>query len=153
MSGRCAGFGGGQRLAEYRKAEPAWEIVLDLDRLAASEKENWVWKGADILQPSHDRALLFISRGGADAAVMREFDLVKKEFVVDGFALPEAKSRVAWRNRDALYVGTDFGAGSLTNSGYPRIVKEWQRGTALGAAKTVFEGQAERRQRGGIGGA
>ncbi len=143
MSGRCAGFGGGPRLAEYRKAEPAWEIVLDLDRLAASEKENWVWKGADILQPSHDRALLFLSRGGADAAVMREFDLVKKDFVVDGFTLPEAKSRVAWRNRDALYVGTDFGSGSLTSSGYPRIVKEWQRGTALGAAKTVFEGQVE----------
>ncbi|MGZ9174625.1 MAG: prolyl oligopeptidase family serine peptidase [Candidatus Binatia bacterium] len=130
-------------LAEYRKAEPAWEIVLDLDRLAASEKENWVWKGADILQPSHDRALLFLSRGGADAAAMREFDLVKKNFVVDGFTLPEAKSRVAWRNRDALYVGTDFGSGSLTSSGYPRIVKEWQRGTALGAAKTVFEGQVE----------
>ncbi|MGZ9125344.1 MAG: prolyl oligopeptidase family serine peptidase [Candidatus Binatia bacterium] len=130
-------------LAEYRKAEPAWEIVLDLDRLAASEKKNWVWKGADILQPSHDRALLFLSRGGADAAAMREFDLVKKNFVVDGFTLPEAKSRVAWRNRNALYVGTDFGSGSLTSSGYPRIVKEWQRGTALGAAKTVFEGQVE----------
>ncbi|MGZ8489319.1 MAG: prolyl oligopeptidase family serine peptidase [Candidatus Binatia bacterium] len=130
-------------LAEYRKAEPVWEIVLDLDRLAASEKENWVWKGADILQPSHDRALLFLSRSGADAAAMREFDLVKKDFVVDGFTLPEAKSRVAWRNRDALYVGTDFGSGSLTSSGYPRIVKEWQRGTALGAAKTVFEGQVE----------
>ena len=130
-------------LAEYRKAEPAWEIVLDLDRLAASEKENWVWKGADILQPGHDRALLFISRGGADAAVMREFDLIKKEFVVDGFVLPEAKSRVAWRHRDALYVGTDFGSGSLTNSGYPRIVKEWLRGTALQVAKTVFEGQTD----------
>ena len=66
---------------------------------------------------------------------MREFDLLKKDFVVDGFKLPEAKSRVAWRNRDSLYVGTDFGSGSLTSSGYPRIVKEWQRGTALGAPK------------------
>jgi prolyl oligopeptidase len=130
-------------LEEYRKAEPAWEIVLDLDRLAASEKENWVWKGADILPPSHDRALLFLSRGGADAAVMREFDLVKKDFVVDGFTLPEAKSRVAWRNRDALYIGSDFGPGSLTSSGYPRVVKQWQRGTPLGAAKTVFEGKVD----------
>jgi len=130
-------------LAEYRKAEPAWEVVLDLDKLASDEKENWVWKGADILQPSHDRALLFLSRGGADAAVTREFDLDKKEFVADGFTLPEAKSRVAWRHRDALYIGTDFGPGSLTNSGYPRMVKEWQRGTLLAAAKTVFEGKAE----------
>jgi prolyl oligopeptidase len=128
-------------LAEYRKAEPAWEIVLDIDKLADAEKENWVWKGADFLRPTHDRALLFLSRGGADAAVMREFDINKKEFVADGFTLPEAKSRVAWRHRDALYVGTDFGPGSLTSSGYPRLVKEWQRGTALSASKTVFEGE------------
>src|SRR5689334_4042808 len=33
-------------LAEYRKADPPWETVLDLDALAAQEKENWVWKGA-----------------------------------------------------------------------------------------------------------
>ena len=130
-------------LDEYRKTVPIWEIVLDLGQLAAVEKENWVWKGADVLRPSQDRALLFLSRGGADAAVMREFDLVKKEFVDDGFILPEAKSRVAWRHRDSIYVGTDFGAGSLTNSGYPRVVKEWQRGTPLGAAKTVFQGKVE----------
>jgi prolyl oligopeptidase len=130
-------------MAEYRKTEPAWEIVLDLDKLAAGEKENWVWKGADVLQPSHDRALLFLSRGGADAAIMREFDLITKEFVAAGFTLAEAKSRVAWRNRDVIYVGSDFGPGSLTSSGYPRVIKEWPRGTPIGAAKTVFEGKAE----------
>ncbi|MBM2804830.1 MAG: prolyl oligopeptidase, partial [Deltaproteobacteria bacterium] len=130
-------------LEEYRKAEPAWETMIDLDQLAASEKENWVWKGADILWPSHDRALVFLSRGGADAAVMREFDFDVKQFVTGGFKLPEAKSRVAWRHRDSIYVGTDFGPGSLTNSGYPRIVKEWRRGTAIEEAKTVFEGKAE----------
>ena len=130
-------------LEEYRKAEPAWETMLDLDRLAESEQENWVWKNADILRPTHDRALIFLSRGGADAAVMREFDLDKKAFVTAGFTLPEAKSRVVWRNRDSIYVGTDFGPGSLTSSGYPRIVKEWKRGTPIGAAKTVFEGKAE----------
>jgi prolyl oligopeptidase len=130
-------------LEEYRKSEPAWETILDLDQLAASEKENWVWKDADILEPSYDRALIFLSRGGADATVMREFDLDRKQFVGDGFKLSEAKSRVSWRNRDSLYVGTDFGAGSLTNSGYPRVVKEWQRGTAINDAKTVFEGKTE----------
>ncbi len=130
-------------LAEYRKAEPAWETMIDLDQLAASEKENWVWKSADILRPTHDRALIFLSRGGADAAVLREFDLAAKQFVTDGFKLAEAKSRVAWRNRDAIYVGTDFGPDSLTSSGYPRRVKEWRRGTKIEAAKTVFEGKAE----------
>ncbi len=130
-------------LEEYRKAEPAWEIMIDLDQLAASEKENWVWKNADILRPTQDRTLIFLSRGGADAAVMREFDLNKKEFVAAGFTLPEAKSRVAWRSRDSIYVGTDFGPGSLTSSGYPRIVKEWRRGTTIEEAKTVFTGKAE----------
>ncbi|HWH76576.1 MAG TPA: prolyl oligopeptidase family serine peptidase [Candidatus Binatus sp.] len=130
-------------LAEYRKAEPAWETVLNLDDLSEAEKENWVWKGANVLHPSHDRALIFLSRGGADAAVVREFGLVQKQFVTGGFTLPEAKSRVAWRDRDSLYVGTDFGADSLTSSGYPRIVKEWQRGTSITEAKTAFEGNYE----------
>ena len=128
-------------LAEYKKAEPAWETVLDLDLLSAAEKENWVWKGSEVLYPSYDRALLMLSRGGADATVVREFDLLKKEFVTNGFYLPEAKSDTAWRDRDTLYVGTDFGPGSLTSSGYPRIIKEWRRGAPLAEAKLVFEGR------------
>jgi prolyl oligopeptidase len=130
-------------LAEYRKPAPAWEVVLDLDQLAEKEKENWVWKGYTVLYPSYDRCLVFLSRGGADATVVREFDLEHPGFVQDGFFLPEAKSDVAWRNRDAVYVGTDFGPGSLTTSGYPRVIKEWQRKTPLSAARTVFEGKAE----------
>jgi prolyl oligopeptidase len=111
--------------------------------LADTEKENWVWKGYSVLYPTYDRCLLFLSRGGADAIVLREFDLNTKAFVKEGFYLPEAKSEVAWRNRDSLYVGTDFGPGSLTSSGYPRVVKEWKRGTPLAEAKTVFEGKPE----------
>jgi len=130
-------------LEEYRKPEPAWETVLDLDQLAAKENENWVWKGYDILYPTYDRCLLFLSRGGADAVVVREFDMKTRQFVPDGFSLPEAKTQVAWRNRDSLYVATDFGPGSLTASGYPRIVKEWKRGTKLSEAKLVFEGKTE----------
>jgi prolyl oligopeptidase len=89
-------------LGEYRKAAPAWEVVLDLDRLAEEEKENWVWKGYSVLYPSYDRCLVFLSRGGADATVVREFDLKQPGFVAGGFVLPEAKSDVAWRNRDTL---------------------------------------------------
>ena len=130
-------------LAEYRKEHPAWETVIDLDALAAAEKENWVWHGADCLKPEYQRCLVQLSRGGADADVVREFDLEAKAFVKDGFFLPESKNSVGWRDADTLYVGTDFGSGSMTTSGYPRIAKAWKRGTPLASAETVYEGQAE----------
>ncbi|HEX6979995.1 MAG TPA: prolyl oligopeptidase family serine peptidase, partial [Alphaproteobacteria bacterium] len=127
-------------LDEYRRDAPAWETVIDLDALAAAERENWVWHGAQCLKPAYRRCLVSLSRGGADADVVREFDLVDRAFVGDGFALPEAKSQVAWRDADHIYVGTDFGPGSMTRSGYPRIVKLWTRGTPLASAATVYEG-------------
>lgn len=127
--------------AEYRKPQPVWEIVIDVDVLARDEKENWVWKNAQCLPPRGNRCLISLSRGGGDAIVVREFDLVNKQFVADGFVVPEAKSDVEWRDRDTLYVSTDFGPGSMTDSGYPRIVKRWHRGTPLTRAVTVFEGQ------------
>jgi prolyl oligopeptidase len=130
-------------LAEYEKPDPAWELVLDVDALGVQEKENWVWHGASWLQATNDRVLLSLSRGGADASVVREFDVTKKSFVADGFALPEAKSQVSWRDRDAIYVATDFGEGSRTVSGYPRIGKLWRRGTPLASATTVAEGKVE----------
>jgi len=126
-------------LAEYRKAEPAWEIVLDLDALAAREGVNWVWKGADVLGPGYRHALLQLSRGGADAVEVREFDIDERRFVAGGFVLPEAKTETAWLDADTVLVGTDFGAGSLTDSGYPRVVKRWRRGRPLADAETVFE--------------
>ncbi len=128
-------------LEEYRKAEPAWEVVIDLDALAATEKESWVWKGAQLLKPDYQRALVFLSRGGADATVTREYDVEKRAFVEGGFFLPEAKGGASWIDIDTVYVGTDFGPGSMTTSGYPRIAKLWKRGTPLTAATTVFEGQ------------
>ncbi len=130
-------------LEEYKKPHPKWETVLDLDQLAAAEKENWVWKFANVIEVTHDRALVSLSRGGADATVVREFDLKKKSFVTNGFYLSEAKNRVDYKDRDTVFVGTDFGPGSVTKSGYPRIIKEWKRGTPLSEAHTVFEGQAE----------
>jgi prolyl oligopeptidase len=128
-------------LAEYKKKQPRWELVLDIDQLAKQEKENWVYGGISCLYPTFDRCLVSLSRGGADANVVREFDVTKKKFVAGGFVLPEAKSNVAWKDINTIYVGTDFGEGSLTTSGYPRIVKEWKRGTKLEAATTVYEGQ------------
>ena len=126
-------------LAGYRRADIAWETVLDLDALAAAENENWTWKDMDCLGPAYRRCLVALARGGADATVVREFDVVAKRFVADGFTLPEAKSDVVWIDADDVYVATDFGPGSLTDAGYPRIVKRWRRGTPLAAASTVFE--------------
>lgn len=115
-------------VAEYERESPRWETLLDVDALARDEKENWVWKGASGLPPEHDRYLVFLSRGGKDASVVREFDVPTRSFVADGFVLPEAKSRVGWKDADTLLVATDFGPGSLTRSGYPRLLKEWKRG-------------------------
>jgi prolyl oligopeptidase len=130
-------------LEEYRKAEPRWETVLDLDALGAAEKENWTWGGATCLKPAYRRCLVQLSRGGADAKVVREFDLTTRAFIPGGFTLPEAKSRVAWIDADTLFVGTDTGPGSLTSSGYPRTARRWKRGTPLAAAELVFEGKTE----------
>ena len=133
-------------LVSYRQATPAWETVLDLDALASAEKENWVWHGAACFGPAYRRCLISLSRGGADAHVVREFDTQSMRFVEaqdGGFVLPEAKSRVTWADADTLYVGSDFGPGSMTESGYPRIIKRWQRGQPLAAAATVYEGRPQ----------
>ncbi len=127
-------------LASFKQAAPVWETVLDVDALGLTEKENWVFKGMNCHSPAYTRCLMRLSRGGADAVVVREFDLINKSFVKDGFVLPEAKSNVDWLDANTVMVGTDFGAGSMTASGYPRIAKSWSRGTPLSSAVVVFEG-------------
>jgi prolyl oligopeptidase len=129
-------------LVEYKKAAPAWDVVLDIDALALAENENWVWAGATCLAPHYELGLILLSRGGGDAVVVREFNTRTKVFVARGFYLPEAKSDVYWVDADTLYVGTDNGPGSLTTSGYPRTIKRWQRGSLLAQAPIIFEGQA-----------
>ena len=115
--------------------------MIDLDALNKAEGKNWVWHGADCLRPDYDRCLVALSRGGADADVTREFDLTTKQFVKDGFFRAEAKGGLCWIDLDTVYVYTDFGPGIDDQSGYPRIVKEWKRGTPLAEAKTVYEGK------------
>jgi prolyl oligopeptidase len=130
-------------LEDYRGDEPHWQTVLDLDALAAAEDENWVWQGVTFLRTGplagEHRCLLALSRGGADAAVVREFDLDALEFVPDGFVLPEAKSDVSWIDADRVFLGTDTGPGSMTSSGYPRQVRVWTRGQAPADAPVIFE--------------
>ena len=130
-------------LDAYRAAEPEWEILLDVDALAAEEDENWVWQSVSVLRPGFRRGLVSLSRGGADASVVREFDLESKTFVDGGYELPEAKTSVDWIDLDTVFVGTDFGPGSMTTSGYPRVAKRWERGAQLADAPTVYEGKPE----------
>ncbi|WP_329112849.1 prolyl oligopeptidase family serine peptidase [Streptomyces sp. NBC_01353] len=126
-------------LEQYRKDAPQWEDVLDLDALAAAEDEKWLWAGARVRHPEYDRALVCLSRDGGDAVVVREFDLATRTFVDGGFRVGEAKTRIGWIDADTVFIGTDFGPGSLTDAGYPRTVRRWRRGTPLEEAEPVFE--------------
>ena len=128
-------------LDSYRTAEPQWETLLDVDALAAAEGANWVYKGATCLPPEQTRCLISLSNGGKDAVTIREYDLTTRTFVEGGFVLPESKGGATWIDRDTLLISRDFGEGSLTDSGYPRIVKVLKRGQTLDQARTVFEGQ------------
>ncbi len=127
-------------LAEYRKKDPKWDIIIDFDKLGRDEGESWVNKGAECRARRPERCLLNLSRGGKDAVVVREFDVALSTWVPGGFALPEAKHRVEWLSDDAILVGSDFGPGTLTKSGYPRTVRRWKRGTSVSLAPVVFEG-------------
>jgi prolyl oligopeptidase len=135
-------------LEEYKKAFPRWEIVLDVDVLGKAEGESWVWKNYVALHAAsgeaQDLVLLQLSRGGADATVVREFNLTSRAFVPppQGFFVKEAKTDVAYLSRDTVLIGSDFGKGSMTDSGYPRAIREWQRGTKLQEATIFFDGQA-----------
>jgi prolyl oligopeptidase len=137
------------RIADYAHATPEWETLLDLDKLAADEHENWVWKGADC-SPSLKRCLLNLSRGGGDAVVVREYDLANRAFVNGGFYLAEAKSDIDWLDEDTVLFGTDFGPGSMTTSGYPRLVKLWKRGAPMSEARLVYAGKDSDVSAGGI---
>jgi len=130
-------------LDAYLAGKPVWTTLIDVDALGKAEKQSWVWHGADCLAPEYQRCLVSLSPGGTDADIVREWDRTTKGFVDGGFTLPQAKSSVTWENGDTLLVATDYGAGTMTASGYPRIVKRWKRGTPLSAAEIVAEGEVE----------
>jgi prolyl oligopeptidase len=128
-------------LEEYRKPNPRWDVLLDIDALGKAEGKQWVYKGSQCLEPKYERCLVSLSPDGGDAVAVREFDIPSRSFVKDGFRLDVAKSNVSWIDENTLYVGTDFGPGSMTESSYPRIAKRWVRGTPLSAAKTIYAGK------------
>ncbi|WHO39297.1 prolyl oligopeptidase family serine peptidase [Sphingobium sp. AP49] len=128
--------------ADYASAAPNWTTVLDLDALSRAEGKKWVWKGATILDPEERIALLALSDGGEDAVRLREFDLVDGRFMPGGFDIANAKQNAVWLDKDTLLLSRDWGADSLTKSGYPFVIKTLKRGQTLDEAQEVFRGAA-----------
>lgn len=126
-------------LDEFGKAEPSWDVILDVDRLARDENEDWILSWIRTLPGRHDRAMLSLSRGGSDAAVLREFDIETKSFIADGFFVPEAKGSAEWLDGDTLLLSSAYGEGMATTSGYARTVRLWRRGTNVDRAPVIFE--------------
>ncbi|WP_300342807.1 prolyl oligopeptidase family serine peptidase [Nesterenkonia sp.] len=145
-------------LASYRSENPQWEVLLDLDALSAAEGTTWVWHGATLLRPEQtdgeipgwSRALIDLSPGGSDADVTREFDLLRGEFIPPedgGFYRPEGKGGLSWIDANTVYAATDQpGRGAqdpVTTSGYPRIVRQWRRGTDLAEAEPILSAASD----------
>ena len=128
-------------LAAFAAGHPQWRTLLDIDAMSKADNKKWVFKGATCLSPAYVDCMVRLSNGGGDAVEVREFDLDKAAFIANGFFLPTAKSEVSWAGPDALFVGTDFGPGTVTDSGYARIVKLWRRGTPLSGATMIAQGQ------------
>ena len=128
-------------IASYKSGDPNWDVLIDFDQFAEKEGRNWIHGGTRCLSPEYRHCMIEISDGGKDAAYWREFDTVEKTFVDGGFALDEAKSTLAWLDADTLIVGTDWGEGALTTSGYPRVLRLVSRGADRGEAPIVFEGE------------
>ncbi len=126
-------------LDSYRTDDPDWDVLLDVDALGRSEGAELVFVGADLLYPEYDRALVFISPDGGDAFEVREFDLLSRTFLDDGFRVPSAKTGASWGDRDTVLISTDFGDGTMTTSSYPRQVRRWRRGEPLLDATLVHE--------------
>lgn len=127
-------------LDSYLSGKPQWRTLIDVDALGKAEGKSWVWHGAECLPPAYARCLVSLSPGGTDADVVREFDLQTGKFVEGGFAVPESKNSTIWADQDTLLVAMAEGEGTVTRSGYARIVKEWKRGTPWSAARIVGEG-------------
>jgi prolyl oligopeptidase len=128
-------------LDNYKSDSVQWEVLLDIDALNEKESSNWVYKGSTCLEPEFTRCMVSLSDGGKDAVEIREWDHNQKAFIEGGFLVPEAKSNVSWIDADTIIVSTDWGEGTLTESGYPRISKSLKRGQSLSDATPVFEGE------------
>ncbi len=130
----------------YCTETPEWDVLLDVDALAAAEGQEWVFHGATFLRPApgqpHRLALLALSPDGGDANRYREFDVETRAFVdpaAGGFDLPTAKGNVSWLDADTLLVASTAGDLPRTASSYARTAVTLRRGESLGQAPRLFE--------------
>jgi len=130
-------------LESYLEADPKWETVLDYDALGKQDQKSWVGKGLTCLQPEEDHCMVALSVGGEDAVTLREFELKNAKFVDSGFVLPRGKQRVAWLDKDTLLISRDWGAGTMSEAGYPITVRKWKRGTPLESSVEVYRGSTK----------
>lgn len=130
-------------MESYASGDPVWETLLDIDALSEKDDIKWVFKGSNGLYPDYNRFLVQLSKGGGDALVIKEFDVNEKRFIEDGFSIGESKGRTRYIDENTLIVATDFGEGTMTDSGYPKQVKLWKRGTPLKDAQLIFEGESD----------
>lgn len=130
-------------VASYKTEKPDWQTIIDFDALSQKEGVKWVFSGARRLYPDFDRCLLSLSPDGGDASEMREFDIETDSFVEGGFRAPVSKSNFSWLDINTVIVAAAFEEEERTQSGYPRVVKLWKRGTDLSEAVPIFEGQVE----------
>lgn len=130
-------------MESYATDAPDWDVVLDLDALAEAEDKNWVWRGSSCLAPDYRHCILTLSDGGSDAAVRREWDMETRSFVEGGFEIEETKGATAWIDENTLLIATALDDAEATTSGYPFVVKRWERGTAIEDAPAVLTGAAD----------
>ena len=130
-------------LESYLTDDPKWETVIDYDALGKQDKQSWVGKGLDCMEPEEERCMVALSVGGEDAITLREFDLKTGKFVEDGFVMSRGKQRVAWLDKDTLLIGRDWGPGTMSEAGYPITIKKWKRGTPLESAVEVYRGDTK----------
>ncbi|WP_309075219.1 prolyl oligopeptidase family serine peptidase [Paenarthrobacter sp.] len=127
----------------YLTEEPEWDVLLDIDALAAAEGVEWVFHGVGFLRPAdgseYRLAMVSLSPDGGDADRHREFDVESRTFVEGGFDVPTAKGNVSWLDADTLLVSSTADGLPATTSSYARTGVKLRRGQSLAQAKRLFE--------------
>jgi prolyl oligopeptidase len=123
---------------DYLAGTPNWETVIDVQAMATAEKARFIFAGADCQE---NRCLISLSRNGKDAVEQREFDLRTKQFVLNGFHVPESKTKTWWYDADTVIVAPAFARAEMNEGLMPRTLRVWRRGTPLTSARTLYEGK------------
>lgn len=132
---------------EYAKEQPKWENLIDFDELSKKMKEKMV-KRRFCRCPPHDRhVLVFMSFGGNDEVIFKEWDRETKQFVEGGFESKNTKGEWVggkltdsiWVNENSILCKVVLGSKSVTESGYPNTLYLWKRGIPIEQAEKILE--------------